>query len=108
MTKNRRTPLIIATAAVMLMLAAGLFALPFYYYALTRLVVFIVGAYWAYNFLVRKQQTKALWTFVIMAIFQPFFRIPVGRAVWIPLFGLLALFIFYCLWKGKLKQFESK
>ena len=91
-------PLKIIIAVVLLLC---LFPLPFGYYELVRLggmVCFVVLAYQSY------QQKQEGWTVAYAALallFQPFFKIALGRDVWNVVDIVVAGLLLWTMWKEK-------
>lgn len=81
------------------MLLLGLAAMPYGYYTLLRLVVFLtagVGAYLAYT-TARTGWTVALG--IVALIYNPLFRVYLSRDAWEPVNVLTAALLLLCLWQ---------
>lgn len=70
----------IAGAAVMLLCV---FPLPYGFFMLVRVVMTIVGSYLALKYFEDENTTLALTFCGIALLFQPFFKIALGRELWL-------------------------
>ena len=87
---NNKTPSLIAI--VLLLLA--LLPMPYGYYTLVRLCIFIYSAYLAYNLWQEKNETW-MWIFIVIAIlFNPVIPIYLDRVLW-TLIDLITAGIFF-------------
>ena len=66
--------------AVVLMLC--LLPLPYGFYTLARLVTTIISVYLAYCYFDRNKKQLSITFFVIALVFQPFFKLGLGRDIW--------------------------
>lgn len=66
--------------AILLLLC--LLSMPYGFYQLVRFVAFVAFAYLAYNSNQRKDQTEVFIFIALALLFQPFFKIALGRTIW--------------------------
>lgn len=66
--------------AILLLLC--LLPMPYGFYQLVRFVAFAAFAYLAYNANQRKYQNEVFVFIVLALLFQPFFKIALGRTIW--------------------------
>lgn len=65
-----------------IVLIISLFNCPYWYYTLVRIVTMIVAAYLAFRYCCKKRFLLALACLLIIAIFQPFYKLPIHRILW--------------------------
>lgn len=65
-----------------ILLFACLLKMPYGFYQLVRLVAFAGFTYLAYDALVLKKQTEIIVFIVLALLFQPFYKIALGRELW--------------------------
>ncbi len=65
-----------------LVLIISLFNCPYWYYTLVRIVTMLVAAYLAFRYCCKKRFLLALACLLIIAIFQPFYKLPIHRILW--------------------------
>ena len=74
------------TAAVIgigsLVLVISFFKCPYWYYTLVRVVTMIVATYLVFRYCQKKRFLFALLCLFIIAIFQPFYKLPIHRILW--------------------------
>lgn len=57
--------------------------LPYGFYTIVRVVMAIMSVYFAFDYFVKDKKDLAI-TFVVVAVlFQPFFKLALGREVWL-------------------------
>ncbi|MBR5476891.1 MAG: hypothetical protein IKV19_00400 [Bacteroidaceae bacterium] len=57
--------------------------LPYGFYTIVRVAMAIMGAYFASDYFVKDKKELAI-TFVVVAVlFQPFFKLALGREIWL-------------------------
>ena len=97
MAKDQTTAFVYGGIAAVLLLC--LFDMPYGFYSFVRFTAtaaFCYLAYMSYNF----DNKDRMFLFIILAIlFQPFFRIPLGRVIWIIVDVAVAAFLIYLLYK---------
>jgi len=59
-----------------------LFEMPYQYYQLIRFVGMSIFSYLAYDNYVKSKTKRAYLYFCLALLFQPFFKIALGRAIW--------------------------
>ena len=65
-----------------ILLLICLFDMPYGYYTLVRFISFAVFGYMAYDALKEKKNEIAIVYGALALLFQPFFKIALGRAIW--------------------------
>ena len=65
-----------------IVLIISLFNCPYWYYTLVRIVTMLVAAYLAFRYCSKKRFLLALACLLIIAIFQPFYKLPIHRILW--------------------------
>ena len=92
------TPTIIKSALAVIMLLC-LFDMPYGYYEFTRFAAFAGFGYLAY--IKHGQESKDLMILyiVLSLLFQPFFKLALGREMWTFVDVLVALFLIYRVYK---------
>ena len=97
MAKDQTAAFVYGGIAAVLLLC--LFNMPYGFYSFVRFAAtaaFCYLAYKSYNF----GNKDRMILFIILAIlFQPFFRIPLGRVIWIIVDVAVAAFLIYLLYK---------
>ena len=97
MAKDQAAAFVYGGIAAVLLLC--LFDMPYGYYSFVRFAAtaaFCYLAYKSYNF----GNKDRMILFIILAIlFQPFFRIPLGRVIWSIIDVAVAAFLIYLLYK---------
>lgn len=71
-----------ATVVLSVGLILCLFPWPYGYYVLVRFFAFVVFGCWAYRFYERRQGVLAVTAGALALLFQPFFKVVLGREVW--------------------------
>ncbi len=85
--------------AIMLLLC--LFPMPYGYYVLVRFVAMVVFAVMAYQYYTKKSEALMVIFGALTLLFQPFVRISLGREAWQFVDVVVALLLFYLLWKER-------
>ena len=93
------TPTIVKSALAVILLLC-LFNMPYGYYEFTRFVAFAGFGYLAY--IKHGQESKDLMILyiVLSLLFQPFFKLALGREMWTVVDVLLAIFLIYRVYKN--------
>lgn len=82
-------------------LIACLLPMPYGYYSLVRFVAMAVFAFFAYTYY-EKDKMPLVFTFGALALlFQPFFKIALGRGVWNAVDVIVAIFLIILCFKEK-------
>ena len=81
-----------------LLLLLCLFHMPYGYYMFVRFVTMLLGAYFAYKSFEDERPVQAIAWIVIAILFQPFFKIALGRTLWNIVDVVVAIFAIYCLY----------
>lgn len=85
--------------AVILLVCLG--DMPYGYYQLVRFVAMVVFAYLSYDYFIAKREGIG-YTFATLALlFQPFFKISLGRTMWNIVDVIVATFLIVLLFAGK-------
>lgn len=105
-SKDRVSILPLVIAIGVLVLAISFFRCPYWYYTLVRIVTMLVAAYLVYKYCANKKFLLALVCLLIIATFQPFYKLPIGRGLW----GLIdfAVLVFWFASFGILSDSELK
>ncbi|MBO4481561.1 MAG: hypothetical protein J5719_03310 [Bacteroidales bacterium] len=88
--------LLFVVLAILLLLC--LFHMPYGYYMFVRFVTMLLGAYFAYKSFEEERPAQAIAWIVIAILFQPFFKIALGRTLWNIVDVVVAVFAIYCLY----------
>ena len=80
-----------------------LLKLPYGYYEMVRFLSFIGFAYLAYESNKEKNETLMLVFIALAILFQPFFKIALGRTIWNIVDVLVGLFLLISIFKTKKK-----
>lgn len=90
--------LLIIMAVLLLVCLAPM---PYGYYQLVRFVAMVVFAYLSYDYFIAKREGIG-YTFAALALlFQPFFKISLGRTMWNIVDVIVAIFLIVLLFAGK-------
>ena len=81
--------------AVLLLLC--LFHMPYGYYMFVRFITMVLGVYFAYVEFKEERSLMGVVWIAIAILFQPFFKIALGRTLWNIVDVVVAGFIIYCL-----------
>lgn len=57
--------------------------LPYGFYTIVRVVMAIMSVYFAFDYFVKDKKDLAITFVVIALLFQPFFKLALGREVWL-------------------------
>lgn len=82
-----------------------LFPMPYGYYSLVRFMAMIVFAIMAYEYYQLNKEAMAVLFAALAILFQPFFKIALGRLMWNVVDVLVAVFLFV-LWYFSNKKFK--
>ena len=85
--------------AIVILLLLCLLPMPYGYYQLVRFVAMVYFAYKAYRYSNLKQQTLMITFTSLTLLFQPFFKIALGRVIWNGVDVVVALFLIYLMYK---------
>ena len=89
----------IAGAAILLLCV---FKLPIGFYTIVRVVTTIISAYFAYEYYRQHKKELALTFLIVVVLFQPFFKLTLGRDVWLFLdIAVAALLLFLAFKESK-------
>ena len=69
--------------------------MPYGYYILIRYISTIIFGFKAYGYFHNKQKKLYVITLSLALLFQPFFKIPLGREIWNLIDIVVAIFLFY-------------
>ena len=69
--------------------------MPYGYYILIRYISTIIFGVMAYGYFHNKQKKLYVITLSLALLFQPFFKIPLGREIWNLIDIVVAIFLFY-------------
>ena len=72
-----------------------LMPMPYGYYILIRYISTIVFGVMAYGYFQKKQKKLYVITLCLALLFQPFFKIPLGREIWNFVDVVVAVFLIY-------------
>lgn len=75
--------------------------MPYGYYILTRFISAIFFAIMAYGSFLEKQKELCITYVVLSVLFQPIFKLPLGREVWNWVDVVVAVFLIYLSLKEK-------
>lgn len=95
-------PIVKLIIAVLLILC--LFDMPYGFYQLVRFAAMAAFAYLSYQYFKAKNDCLGFLFAALAALFQPFFKIALGRTLWNIVDILIALFLFYIIVKGFKKK----
>lgn len=91
-------PLYVILAVLLLLCLAPM---PYGYYMLVRFVMMVAFGWMAYQYYLQKKDV-VVWVFISLALlFQPFFKIALGRVIWNVVDVLVAIFLLYLFVKDK-------
>ncbi len=94
-----RIKLIMAIALLLCLLP-----MPYGYYVLVRFATMVVFAVIAYQYYIKKSEALMVVFGALALLFQPIVRISLGREAWRFVDVVVAVLIFYLLWKERPKQ----
>ncbi|EGN57438.1 hypothetical protein PRBRB14_22010 [Hallella multisaccharivorax DSM 17128] len=92
------SPIIKLVIAILLILC--LFDMPYGFYALVRFAAMAAFAYLSYQNFKIKQDGKGFLFAVLAVLFQPFFKVELGRTIWNMVDVAIAVWLFYIIVKG--------
>lgn len=95
-------PILKVIVAVLLILC--LFDMPYAFYTLVRFAAMAAFAYLSYEYFKAKSDGMGFLFAVLAVLFQPFFKIALGRTVWNIVDIAIAAFLFYIIIKGFRKK----
>lgn len=95
-------PLLKLIVAVLLILC--LFKMPYGFYTLVRFSVMAAFAYLSYEYFKAKKNGLGFLFAVLAVLFQPFFKIALGRTIWNLVDIVIAVFLFVII----IKRFKKK
>ena len=81
-----------------------LLPMPYGYFILIRYVSTIFFGIMAYNSYLEKQNELCIACVGLSVLFQPIFKLPLGREVWNLVDVIVAAFLIYLFWKEKYKK----
>ena len=81
-----------------IMLLICLFPMPYGYYNFVRFIAMIVFGVLAYYFYKQSKTSLTVSAIILVLLFQPFFKIPLGRLIW-NLIDVVCAILLFVLWK---------
>ena len=81
-----------------IMLLICLFPMPYGYYNFVRFIAMIVFGVFAYSFYKQAKTSLTVSAIILVLLFQPFFKIPLGRLIW-NLIDVVCAILLFVLWK---------
>lgn len=100
---NDILPRILLALSIALLLC--LFPMPYGYYTLVRFVAMIVFAIIAYKFYQLNKEAMAVLFAALAILFQPFFKIALGRLMWNVVDVVVAILLLF-LWYDSKKKYK--
>ena len=100
---NDILPKILLALSIALLLC--LFPMPYGYYTLVRFAAMIVFAIMAYKFYQQNKDALAVLFAALAILFQPFFKIALGRLMWNVVDIVVAILLF-SLWYDSKRKFK--
>ena len=91
--------------ALAIALLLCLFPMPYGYYTLVRFVAMIVFVIMAYEYYEQNKEALAVLFVALAVLFQPFFKIVLGRLMWNVVDVIVAVLLFV-LWYASNKKFK--
>lgn len=82
-----------------LLLIICLADMPYGYYIFTRIIMTITAAAFAYNYFNENKKEIAYFWGAIAIIFQPFYKIPLGRELWMGVDLIMAIILIVKIYK---------
>lgn len=76
-----------------------LFDMPYGFYSFVRFAAAAAFCYFAYNAHESGNQDRMILFIILAILFQPFFKIPLGRVIWNIVDVVVAAFLVYLLYK---------
>ena len=67
--------------------------MPYGYYQFVRFVSFVIFSFLAYNLSIKEQQFKVFVYISLALLFQPFFKVALGRQIWIYLDVIVGVYL---------------
>ena len=98
-----------AHAILILALLLCLFPMPYGYFILVRCLTMAVFAVMAYHYYKAENHAMIGLCVVVLLLFQPFFKIPLGREIWNIVDVIVAIGLAVILWRGRtVEDIDSK
>lgn len=97
MAKEQRAPFVYVGIAAILLLC--LFDMPYGFYSFVRFAATAAFCYLAYKSYNADNKDRMVLFIILAILFQPFFKIPLGRAIWNIVDVAVAAFLIYLLYK---------
>lgn len=97
MTRRETTSFLYAAIALLLLLC--LLHMPYGFYTLVRFVAVIGFCYFAYQAYKSGNDARMILFIALAILFQPFFKIPLGRVIWNIVDVCVALYLLFLLLK---------
>lgn len=92
-------PILYGLVAIMLLIC--LFELPYGAYILIRFIAVVAFCYFAYSEHQADNEGRMILFLVLALLIQPFFRLPLGREIWIIVDVVIAAYLLYLAIKKK-------
>lgn len=86
-------PIVKLVIAVLLLLCLA--DMPYGFYQLVRFAATVAFAYLSYDYIKTKQDVKGVIFALLAVLFQPFFKIGLGRTLWNAVDVIVAIGLFY-------------
>ncbi|MBO5563730.1 MAG: hypothetical protein J5939_08465 [Bacteroidales bacterium] len=97
MDKGQKDAFVYGGVAVVLLLC--LFDMPYGFYSLVRFSVTTAFCYLAFKSNESGNKERVFLFIILATLFQPFFKIPLGRVIWNIVDVVIAAFLIYLLYK---------
>lgn len=86
-------PIVKLVIAVLLLLCLA--DMPYGFYQIVRFTATVAFAYLSYDYFKSKQDVKGIVFALLAVLFQPFFKIALGRTLWNAIDIIVAIILFY-------------